>query len=551
MGKRNRVFQFASIGEIAQDRKYGGEATTTTIGDDNVFREYVTVHAGTVAGPRRHGDRQPQPLPRLHARRARLRRRQPHRVLEQRADRRPRPHRRLGGDGRVRRRAPVLPHRRARDGGGGLDRAAGRAALHDGAGLSGAAQGDERRGAQAPRLQPRGHARDPPRLQGAVPRGPRARGCAQRRSPAPRRTRRCSRRCWPSSRCPAAASSADAPMPRVAPSSAAPLVGIVAGETSGDALAATLIRAMRERHPQVRFAGIAGPKMVAEGCEAWVPMEKLAVRGFAEVLAHLPELIGIRRELRRRFLAERVPLFIGVDAPDFNLGLEARLKRRGVRTIHFVSPSVWAWRGERVQAMARAVDRVLALFPFEPPLYQAAGVPVDYVGHPLAQEAATPALRREVRERFRLQPATPGLRAAARLAALRDRDARRDRAAHGRAHPRGAAGRAVPRAAGDARDARALRRGAPPAGPRAAPDHAALRPRRGCAARRRRRARRLGDGDAGGRARALPARDLLPRDAAHGVDRRAQALDSLGRAAQRARRPLRRARAAAGRRDAR
>jgi lipid-A-disaccharide synthase len=196
-------------------------------------------------------------------------------------------------------------------------------------------------------------------------------------------------------------------MPRVAPSSAAPLVGIVAGETSGDALAATLIRAMRARHPQVRFAGVAGPKMVAEGCEAWVPMEKLAVRGFAEVLAHLPELIGLRRELRRRFLAERVPLFIGVDAPDFNLGLEAKLKRRGVRTIHFVSPSVWAWRGERVQTMGRAVDRVLALFPFEPPLYQAAGVPVDYVGHPLAQEAATPALRREVRERFRLQPATP------------------------------------------------------------------------------------------------------------------------------------------------
>jgi len=193
----------------------------------------------------------------------------------------------------------------------------------------------------------------------------------------------------------------------IASSPAHPLVGIVAGETSGDALAAALIRAVRERHPQVRFAGIAGPKMQAEGCEAWVPMEKLAVRGFAEVLAHLPELFRIRRELRKRLLAERAPLFVGVDAPDFNLGLERRLKARGVRTIHFVSPSVWAWRGERVKTIARAADRILALFPFEPPIYASAGVAVDYVGHPMAAEAATPAARREVRERFQLRAATP------------------------------------------------------------------------------------------------------------------------------------------------
>ncbi|HEX4882602.1 MAG TPA: lipid-A-disaccharide synthase, partial [Casimicrobiaceae bacterium] len=192
-----------------------------------------------------------------------------------------------------------------------------------------------------------------------------------------------------------------------APPTGGPLVGIVAGEASGDALAAALIRAVRERHPHVRFAGIAGPKMQAEGCDAWVPMEKLAVRGFAEVVAHLPELFGIRRDLRRRLLHARVPLFIGVDAPDFNLGLEAKLKARGVRTIHFVSPSVWAWRGERVQSIARAVDRMLALFPFEPPLYAAAGVTVDYVGHPMAADAATPATRRDVRERFHLGPATP------------------------------------------------------------------------------------------------------------------------------------------------
>ena len=184
-------------------------------------------------------------------------------------------------------------------------------------------------------------------------------------------------------------------------------VGIVAGEASGDALAATLITAVRERMPHVRFAGIAGPKMEAAGCEAWFPLEKLAVRGFVEVVAHLPELFRIRRALRRRLLAERVPLFIGVDAPDFNLGLERKLKRRGVRTVHFVSPSVWAWRRERLETIGRSVDRMLALFPFEPPLYEAAGIPVTYVGHPLAAQAATPASRRATRERLKFKPATP------------------------------------------------------------------------------------------------------------------------------------------------
>jgi lipid-A-disaccharide synthase len=187
----------------------------------------------------------------------------------------------------------------------------------------------------------------------------------------------------------------------------APVVAIVAGEASGDSLAATLIRAVRERHPEVRFVGIAGPKMQAEGCEAWFPLEKLAVRGLAEVLRHVPELLAIRRELRARILHERIPVFVGVDSPDFNLGLEAKLKRRGVRTVHFVSPQVWAWRPERVRTIARSVDRMLALFPFEPPLYASANVGVDYVGHPLAATAATPATRREVRERYRLGPATP------------------------------------------------------------------------------------------------------------------------------------------------
>jgi lipid-A-disaccharide synthase len=184
-------------------------------------------------------------------------------------------------------------------------------------------------------------------------------------------------------------------------------IGIAAGEASGDALAATLIEAVRSRLPGVRFAGIAGPKMQAAGCEAWYPLEALSVRGFVEVLGHLPELVGIRRGLARRALAERLPLFVGVDAPDFNLGLEARLKRRGVRTIHFVSPSVWAWRRERVAGIGRAVDRMLTLFPFESPIYESAGIPVSYVGHPMAQHAADAASRRAAREQLRLPVAQP------------------------------------------------------------------------------------------------------------------------------------------------
>ena len=189
---------------------------------------------------------------------------------------------------------------------------------------------------------------------------------------------------------------------------AAPVtVGIVAGELSGDALGATLIAAVRERMPHVRFAGIAGPKMAAAGCDVWEPSEKLAVRGLVEVVRHLPGLVAIRRGLTARLVAERVPLFIGIDAPDFNLGLERKLKRRGVRTIHFVSPSVWAWRRERLGTIGRAVDRMLALFPFEPPLYREAGIPVTYVGHPMAAHAASDWSRRTMRERLRIGLATP------------------------------------------------------------------------------------------------------------------------------------------------
>jgi lipid-A-disaccharide synthase len=184
-------------------------------------------------------------------------------------------------------------------------------------------------------------------------------------------------------------------------------IGIAAGEASGDALAALLIAAVRTRIPHARFVGVAGPQMLAAGCAAWHPLEALSVRGFSEVLSQLPEILAIRRALKRRLLAEQVPVFIGVDAPEFNLPLERKLKRARVRTVHFVSPSVWAWRRERVAKIGRAVDRILALFPFEPPIYQDAGVPVTFVGHPLAQEAATVASRRDARVELKLGVAQP------------------------------------------------------------------------------------------------------------------------------------------------
>jgi lipid-A-disaccharide synthase len=188
---------------------------------------------------------------------------------------------------------------------------------------------------------------------------------------------------------------------------AAPIIGIVAGEASGDALGATLIDAVRRRVPEARFVGIGGPRMEAAGCESWYPLEMLAVRGLVEVLSRLPQLVALRRSLARRLLDTRVPVFVGIDAPDFNLGLEARLKRNGVRTVHFVSPSIWAWRRERVRKIKRSVHRMLALFPFETPLYEAAGVPVTFVGHPLARHAAVLASRREAREQLKLGMSTP------------------------------------------------------------------------------------------------------------------------------------------------
>jgi lipid-A-disaccharide synthase len=161
-------------------------------------------------------------------------------------------------------------------------------------------------------------------------------------------------------------------------------IAMVAGEASGDLLAAHLMAALKKRLPEAIFFGIGGPGMEGKGFDAWWPMEKLSVMGYVDALKHLREISGIRRQLKKRLLEMRPDVFIGVDAPDFNLGLEADLKAAGIKTIHYVSPSVWAWRSGRIKKIGRAVDRLLALFPMEPALYEKAGVPVSYVGHPLA-----------------------------------------------------------------------------------------------------------------------------------------------------------------------
>ncbi len=180
------------------------------------------------------------------------------------------------------------------------------------------------------------------------------------------------------------------------------VIGIVAGEASGDLLGSHLMVALKEARPEVGFVGIGGPKMQSVGMEVLFPMEKLAVRGYVEVLRHYREIVGIRRKLREYFLANRPDLFIAVDAPDFNLDLELVLKQRGIPAIHYVSPSIWAWRGERINKIKRAVSHMLALFPHEPELYRQAGVPVDYVGHPLADMLPEYPKRAEMRETMRL-----------------------------------------------------------------------------------------------------------------------------------------------------
>jgi lipid-A-disaccharide synthase len=162
-------------------------------------------------------------------------------------------------------------------------------------------------------------------------------------------------------------------------------LGMVAGETSGDLLASLLLEGLKARWPALSAAGIGGPRMCALGFDAWWPAEKLSLFGYVDVLLNYHELVGIRNALGDRLIAERPDVFVGVDAPDFNFGLERRLREAGIKTVHFVCPSIWAWRGERVKTLAASADHVLCLFPFEPELLRAHGIKATYVGHPLAQ----------------------------------------------------------------------------------------------------------------------------------------------------------------------
>jgi lipid-A-disaccharide synthase len=161
-------------------------------------------------------------------------------------------------------------------------------------------------------------------------------------------------------------------------------LGVVAGEASGDLLGAHFIDALKHDHPRLHAAGIAGQRMIGAGVEAIYPSEKLAVNGYVEVVRHLPELLWIRSRITRYFLQQRPRVFVGIDAPDFNFTLETKLKQAGVPTMHFVSPSIWAWRPERIHRIKQAVSHMLVVFPFEAQIYRDAGIPVSYVGHPLA-----------------------------------------------------------------------------------------------------------------------------------------------------------------------
>jgi lipid-A-disaccharide synthase len=177
-------------------------------------------------------------------------------------------------------------------------------------------------------------------------------------------------------------------------------IGIVANEASGDILGSGLIQALRDLYPDIQFEGVGGPRMIAEGCDSLFPMERLSVMGLVEVLKHLPELLSIRRALVRRFLANPPDLFIGVDAPDFNLGLERKLKQAGIPTIHYVCPSVWAWRPKRVKKIRQAADLVLSILPFEKEFLEKHRVGVAYIGHPLADEIPLDTDQQEARRKL-------------------------------------------------------------------------------------------------------------------------------------------------------
>ena len=185
------------------------------------------------------------------------------------------------------------------------------------------------------------------------------------------------------------------------------IIALSAGEASGDLLGAHLIEAIKKQHPDAQFVGIGGARMTAAGCQSLFDQERLAVRGYAEVIKRLPEILKIRRELVARLKQIRPSVFVGIDAPDFNLGVAAQLKAAGIPTVHYVSPSVWAWKRERVNKIVRQVNQVLCLFPMEAPLYQAAGGKALFVGHPLAQTLPMQPDKSAARERLKLAADTP------------------------------------------------------------------------------------------------------------------------------------------------
>ncbi|RZA36830.1 MAG: lipid-A-disaccharide synthase, partial [Lysobacteraceae bacterium] len=186
-------------------------------------------------------------------------------------------------------------------------------------------------------------------------------------------------------------------------------IALVAGEASGDALGAGLVSELRKRFPDAEFAGIGGKAMREAGCQTWHDAGELAVMGLSEVLRHLPRLLRLRRQFRERVLAWQPDVFIGIDAPDFNLGVERWLKQRDVRTVHYVSPSVWAWREKRAEKIGQSADLVLCLFPMEPPIYARHGIDARFVGHPMADEMPLEPDQAAARDTLGLRAYTPVL----------------------------------------------------------------------------------------------------------------------------------------------
>jgi lipid-A-disaccharide synthase len=184
-------------------------------------------------------------------------------------------------------------------------------------------------------------------------------------------------------------------------------IGIIAGEASGDLLGAHLIAALQTRFPSLEFVGIAGPRMQALGAKSLFPMEKLAVRGYVEVLKHYREIRAIQRGIVNIFQNDPPDIFIGVDAPDFNFGVEEKLRATGITTVHYVSPSIWAWRGERIHSIKRAVSHMLTIFPFEAKIYEEADIPVSYVGHTLADEIPLEVDRAAARRELNIEADEP------------------------------------------------------------------------------------------------------------------------------------------------